>query len=82
MIDFIKVNYNKIEKKRKNELKKKDDTIKELQAKLARGSSPRPTDRISPIRAGSPLSSPAGDADVKKQNDLLKSMAQTLNKDK
>lgn len=81
MIDFIRVNYNKIEKNRKNELKKKDDTIRELQAKLAVKTSPRPTDRLSPIRAGSPTG-PAGDADVKKQNDLLKSMAQTLNKDK
>lgn len=36
MIDFIRVNYNKLEKNRKKELSEKDATIKELTARLAK----------------------------------------------
>ena len=50
MIDFIRVNYNKLEKGRKQELAEKDATIKELSAKLAKASSPRLGERLSPGR--------------------------------
>lgn len=50
MIDFIRVNYNKLEKGRKKELAEKDHTIRELSSRLARSNSPRVSERISPGR--------------------------------
>lgn len=66
MIDFIRVNYNKLEKNRKKELAEKEATIKELSAKLAKSSSPRPSERLSPGRA----SSNAGDASPTTDSEL------------
>jgi len=87
MIDFIRVNYNQLEKGRKNELAERDATIKELSGKLAKAGSPRVAERLSPGRSSSP---PRGelsprlttDAALQKNNEYLKSMAKTLNKDK
>ena len=84
MIDFIRVNYNKLEKNRKKELYDRDFTIKELSARLAKQSSPRPADRVSPGRNSSNAgeTSLTTESDLQKNNAYLKSMAKTLNKDK